>query len=179
MKLLEIPATERGLIRVFAVNLPADEVTTQINATSKAAVAQTLFAHPLPDTGFDLFPLADLESIGLAGYLTQGYGVTAQSLKLERARLNALDGYVLLVFSSAFEGNSTTVQISPDLSHITTFGETLPDMQSIPLNSDAAKPFSGVFSHRPAPIPPRSRSGALVVAALVVIVGLILWVVLR
>jgi len=96
---LTISAGERGKIRVLAVNIAPAELTARIEAASKSAVVAELTGQALPDTGFDLVALRDLEGLGLSAYLTQGYALDAAQLEGHAAKLAALEGYVLVLFS--------------------------------------------------------------------------------
>jgi len=175
---IHIPRNEHGLIRVFAISRPPVDITSTISRQGKAAVAENLLGHPLPEGEFELFPMADLSGVGLSGYLSEGYAVPADQIAKHRRKLDALDGYVLLVFSKAFDGAEITLSPGPDLTLIGTFGETQPDMTIGTIDSDAARAYSGVPQQTPAS-PPKGASGsALVVVGLIVIAGLALWWVL-
>lgn len=176
---LLITPNEHGLIRVFAVNRVPAEVSSALKAQDKIALAADLLGHPIAQGGAEVFPVADLSSIGLSGYLADGYAVPEDQLKAARAKLDALEGYVLLVFSAAFEGQAVALSPGPELTLIGTFGEARPEMPSLPLESDAAQPYTGTPSPTP-PIPPKGRAGgSLMIVGGIVLVALVLWLVLR
>lgn len=160
---IDIPANERGLIRVFAVNRPPQDIVAAFKTTTGKQIAEDLLGRPLADNGIELFPVKDLSGVGLSGYLQEGYAVPAAQIAGHRQRLDALEGYVLLVFSDAFEGAATTLTPGPDVTLIGTFGEAQPDMSAIPLESAAAKVGSGTTPEAPPPAP-RNRAGSLMVA---------------
>lgn len=163
------------MIRVFAVNGSASDVTDDMNTRGKTALVAEALGTKIPKDGFELIALADLADIGLSGYLADGYAVPDAQLKDARSKLDALDGYVLLVFSAAFGGTETTLSPGAHLTLIGTFGETQPDMISLPLDAEAAQPYTGTPHARAATPPKKNASGSLVVAALVILAGLILW----
>ena len=172
---LSIPLNEHGLIRVFAVNRPAAELSNALKSQDKTTLVADLLGHEMTESGAELFPVSDLAGIGLSGYLADGYAVPLDQLSDTRAKLDALEGYVLLVFSAGFEGRAATLTLGPDLTLIGTFGETQPDMAVRPLDSDAAQPYSGTSATTPTTTPKTRPSGSLVVAALVILAALLLW----
>ena len=176
---LKIQRNERGLIHVIALNRAVVEVADAVKTQGKAAMVAELLGQTLPETGFELFPIADLAGVGLTGYLADGYAVEPEQLHSARVRLDRLDGYVLLVFSAAFEGRETTLITGPDLTLIGTYGEAMPDMTPRVLESDAAQAYSGTPRPSPAPPPQRRATGARVVAVLIGIAALALWWTLR
>ena len=175
MTTLTIPAAEHGQIRLFAVNRPVDAMARTLQDNDKAAVISDLLGFAVPSGTAELFAVSDLTGVGLPRYLTDGYTVTEAQINADRARLDALEGYVLLLFSSAFDGAETTLRIGPDLTLIGTYGEEQPTMAPAPLTADAAQPYTGVPNMTPT-TPPRGRAGgAVILLALIVALGLILW----
>lgn len=175
MTTVTIPKGERGQIRLFAVNRPVEVMARDLKTADKSAVIGDLLGFTPADDTAEIFPISDLTGVGLPRYLTDGYTVTDAQITRDRARLDALDGYVLLLFSSAFDGAETTLTIGPDLTLIGTYGEEQPAMTAAPLTADAAQPYSGVPTMTPQ-TPPRGRAGgAMILLAMLVAVGLILW----
>ena len=172
---LNIPPGEHRLIRVFAVNRPTAELAFALKSNDKAQLIADLLGHGIAQDGAELFPVSDLAGIGLCGYLAAGYAVPTEQLTNARPKLDALEGYVLLVFSAAFKGRAATLSPGSDLTLIDTFGETQPDMAVRPLDSEAAQPFSGTSNATPAASPKSRASGSLVVAGLIVLAALLLW----
>ncbi|MBD3664445.1 hypothetical protein H9Q16_10965 [Sulfitobacter sp. TSTF-M16] len=172
---LNIPRNEQGLIRVFSISRPPEELTNEIEENGKSSVAASLLGRDLPEGEFELFAMSDLSGVGLSGYLAEGYAVPAEQIAQHRRKLDALDGYVLLIFSKAFNGEEVILTPGPDLTLIGTFGEAQPDMRSTPIDSEAAQAYSGTPRQTPA-TPPKGASGsALVVIGVVVLLGLVLW----
>ncbi len=163
---IEIARNESGLIRVFAVNRNPQELTQAFKEKDGASLVAELLGQSLPEGGYELFPVKDLTGVGLKGYLQEGYAVPREQLAAQRPRLDALEGYVLLVFSQAFEGKAATLKPGPDLTLIGTFGEAQPDMSTIPLESEAAQVGSSP-DQQTTPPAPRSGAGTLVAVMLV------------
>jgi hypothetical protein len=133
---LIIPAEEHRTVRVFAINLPEAEVAAMLRDAPTLDTALTtgdlpqvpaaadLLGHPDLDTRHtELFGIRDLTGLGLTGYLTEGLGLEDAEIAPDRARLSALDGYVLIVLSRAFGGQAATLEIPPTLTLIGTYRE--------------------------------------------------------
>ncbi len=170
MAKIEIPKSETGVIRVFSVSRPMAQMARALKQQSKAHIASDLLAHPVTDSNFELFALSDLAGVGLAGYLTDGYAV---AIHTDKRRLEALDGYVLVLFSNVAQTDAITLSPTPDLTLIGTYTERPGSRASVPIVSEAAKPYSGVTEAPQAP--PRSRTGSAMVAVTVIVTLLLLW----
>ncbi|MGB3247313.1 MAG: hypothetical protein WBB25_22490 [Sulfitobacter sp.] len=172
---LIVAPNEQGLIRVFAVNRPASDVAQAIVASGAAGLAADLLKCEIAQSGLEFVAVADLAGIGLSGYLADGYAVPPDQLNAARSKLDALDGYVLLLFSSAFEGTGKTLAPGPDVTLIGTFGETQADMTARALKSEAAKAYSGTPRQTSVAPSGKRAGGSLMVAATIVLAGLVLW----
>lgn len=175
MTTVTIPKGEYGQIRLFAVNRAIDDMTRALRDTDKQQVINDLLGVEIPENTAELFLISDLTGVGLARYLTDGYAVTQEQISRDRSRLDALDGYVLLLFSTAFDGRETTFETGPDLTLIGTYGEEQPVMAAPPLMADAALPYTGVPSMTPRAAPGGVAGKALVVLAVLVALGLLGW----
>lgn len=179
-RVLEISSGERGRIRLFAINRPPVDMRSMLASAPKADVARQLLAAPhLATRSVEIFPVQDLEGVGLAQYLIDGYAVPAATLADDRAKLEALDGYVLLLFSDSFGGAATTLAPSPDVTLIGTYDETLADMRQRPTLTPSAAPYSGTPQLEPVTPPRGGGSRLLLVLALATGAGLLLWWLLR
>ncbi|XDA99288.1 hypothetical protein AB1M95_05105 [Sulfitobacter sp. LCG007] len=173
MSAITIPKGERGTIRVFAVNLPPAEVAAALKSGSPAELASKLLSAPALDTAStEIFPVSDLEGVGLSSYLADGYAVTGSEIARDRARLDALDGYVLLLFSDSFGGQEARIDPGRDLTLVGTYSEYQPELSGDPVVSESAKPFTGTPGQTP-PVAPRGRAGSALVA-MAILAGLIL-----
>ena len=133
---LTFKAGERGQIHVFAVNRPAADLAAALDAKPKADLARELLRAPHLDTSStELFALSELSGVGLAAYLSEGYAVDAAQIAPDRARLDALDGYVLLLFSDSFHGKETQLTPGADVTLIGSYGEFRPDSAVLPLSA--------------------------------------------
>ena len=176
-----VTATERGVIRLFMVNLTADqaaEFTMDGAENQPSRVAQALGLIHLNTEFVELFPLSNLDGLGLAGYLTEGLGVAEEDVKPQASRLNSMSGYILIVLSQAFGGVSVTLKPTAPLKWIGTYTEEGASVKFEPLPSDSA---TGVVE-APKGKAPKSdaRVGGMIamyaLIAMFALVGLIIWV---
>ncbi len=174
MTSLFIPAHDRLGVRVFTAALAPEEMQRD-----KATFVQTLLGDPDIDPAYvELFDVADLSDIGLAGFLSEGLGVPDAALDADRARLQGLKGPVLVLLSKALHGRAVTLTPDPRLTMIGTYTEDRPPVHFTPLPTAAAE---GVLSPPPLPGPPPQRptlAFVLLAAALVLMAGVALWLAL-
>lgn len=170
---IEISATEQGVIRVFAISRPIASMARALKQASKVSLATELLGHPVTEGDVELFALSDLTGVGLPGYLTDGYDIDANAMRADRAKLDALDGYVLLVFSTI--GGTASVCLTPDtdLTLIGTYFEPKRKHVAAPVAVEAAMPYTG---HSPDPTAAkRSRIGSAVGAIAVLAILILIW----
>ncbi len=171
---VHVRPNETGVIRIFAMDMPAQQAKFQ---NDPMAMRQVLGVDDIDPTYVDIFPVSDLEQLGLAGYLIEGCGVPESSVALERDRLNAVTGYVMLVHSRAFGGHEVT--LASTLPLIATFNVPATDWSGEKIETQSAQPYT---STRPPPRQARAearRSGAIVFTVLMLIIlAIILMVVL-
>ncbi|KAF0114698.1 MAG: hypothetical protein FD150_1407 [Rhodobacteraceae bacterium] len=161
---LSIPALDRNLVRVFSVALTPVEMQR-----GKASLAPALLGDADLDPAYvELFDIAELSDIGLAGYLTEGLGVPDAALTADRARLDALKGPVLILLSKALHGREVTLTLDPRLTLISTYLEERPPVHFEPLPTAAAQ---GVLTP---PVPPSSPLQRLTLAFVLLSVALVL-----
>jgi len=106
-----IPRHEHGVIRVFAISRPIAGVARALKQQPKAALATELLGHPVTSDTVELFALSDLTGVGLSRYLADGYDIEPEALRADHSRLEGLDGYVLLLFSSVAKDNTVTLRL--------------------------------------------------------------------
>ncbi|MGB7244771.1 MAG: hypothetical protein WBC93_22120 [Sulfitobacter sp.] len=173
---LHIPAKEVGAIRVFAVNRPAGDMDHALQSRPMPDVARDLLNAPHLNTkSAEIFAVSDLTELGLAGYLHDGYAVDSAQIDPDRARLSAIEGYVLLLFSDSFGGAEMTLDAGPDVTLIGTYAEARADQSARPIAAESAKPFTGTGGLTP-PVAPRGPAGsAMVVIGLITGLVLLIW----
>ncbi|MFM7333350.1 MAG: hypothetical protein ACKO1H_02890 [Tabrizicola sp.] len=132
---LTIPAHDRLGVRVFAAKLTPEDLQRD-----KARLAEALLGDPDLDPAFiEIFEVADLSGVGLSGYLSDGLGVPDAALARDRARLDALEGPVLILLSRALHGREVTLTLDPRLSLVATYAEERPPVHFEPLPSVSAQ----------------------------------------
>ena len=173
MSEITVKSGEMGTTRVFSLSMTSAEA----QKLSKDADAQMalLGAKGLNPAGIEVFSLSDLGELGLLGYLREGTDARDADLQRDASRLAALDGWVMLVHSLSFGGEATTLHPGSALTLIGTYTQEAAPTEHIPLEAEAAKPYTGTAEKTPAKTAGQSRGGSLVVGALVVIVLALLW----
>jgi hypothetical protein len=174
---IKIAKSEHGVIRVFSISRPMAQMARTLASQPKAALASELLGHRVSDEHIELFALSDLAGVGLVRYLGEGYDIDQTALNGARARLEALDGYVLLLHSGWPRAGDVVLNPAPELTLIGTFCEPRPAASGVPLAVAAALPYSGAM---PPPEPPgRARAGSALTAAAVLLTLLFIWWILR
>lgn len=132
---LEIRANEQGVTRVFAVNLPEREAA---KLSEPEEMADALGAAEVDPARAELIDTRALDSIGLSAYLTEGMGVPEEEVGPDRARLDALDGSVLILASGAVAGGQ---RLRPDerLTLVAAYREQAARPDLTPLRSASAE----------------------------------------
>ncbi len=181
MTKIKIAKNEHGILRVFALSMSDDAAQALRDNDGNTATEgvhpqdRALGTQSIDPKHVEVFRVSDLGALGLAGYLREGIDADAEDIARDAAKLAAVDGWVMLVHSSAFGGAEVTLNPIPDLTLIGTYSQAHADGTTIPLESEAAAPYTGVPRATP-PIPPKGRAGGLlVVVGLVVLAALILW----
>jgi len=174
---LEVRANERRVVRVFALDVPAEQI--RFLRDEPAAIADMLGLAEIDADHIDLIKLSDLDEYGLGGYLTEGCDVKEDELSPLADKLNTLKGYVLVVLSRAFGGKALTLEPKPGLRLVANFGQVPTDWNAREtLDVESAKPATGPRT------PPRQaradarRIGGTIFAVFMVAIALILWAIL-
>jgi hypothetical protein len=147
--------SDRDAVAVFAVNL-----------SEQVAKSQTpdglLGLQGLDPDRAELFPVRDLEGVGLTGYLTEGLGLAEAEVDADKARLSALDGYVLILPATALPALPMTVPHTPHLTLIGTYHVPPMEIPLAPLTSAAAT--GGLGGPQATDTAPSLRLGPLLIA---------------
>lgn len=140
MTRMEVKASEHGQIRLFTVDLPPDEVASFSTPEDETGwpLQDALGATRLDEDFVELFDVADLEELGLTGYMTEGLGIAETEVRQDAPRLNAINGHVLILFSSAFAGIAQTLTPRAPLRWIGTYSEQKAPVTFEPLPAKTA-----------------------------------------
>jgi len=173
---LSIAAGEHGVIRVFALEMRPEQAAFQ---REPGAAEQMLGLEGLDPGQIDVIRLADLEDLGLAGYLLDGCGVPEDQIDPDRARLKALKGWVMVMRSRAFGGRACRIVPAPGVTLIATYREPGTDWSAEPLHAKSAELYS---APRMSPRAARDRArriGATLFGIVMALVALVLWLLIR
>jgi len=121
---MHITAHETGVVRLFALELDQAEA----KRFDAAALGAALGGADLDDPQVDIIDTDVLDELGLSGYLTDGMGVPEAEIAPLAARIDALDGWVVVVRSAAFGGQAVTLTPRAPLRWVASFGETPLDL---------------------------------------------------
>lgn len=136
---INVKAGDRGLVWVFAVDLEGAEAANFNRRNGEWPAQKALGADTLDPEHVEVFPVDDLEGVGLAGYLEDGLGVPEDQLDDMRARLDAQKGWVMVVTSKAFDGTAQTLAPRAPLRLIGSFSEERAPVSFRTLPSETAK----------------------------------------
>ncbi|UOA30931.1 hypothetical protein DSM110093_00691 [Sulfitobacter sp. DSM 110093] len=169
----EVAPQEAGKVRVFALSLSDAEARAMRD--DETAQAAALGIERIDGAYTEVFRVADLDQLGLPGYLRDGNGVNPNQIEKDRSRLGALDGWVLIVYSRAFAGQSLQLSPIPALTHIGTYTEGGPDTPVQAMEAEAAQPYTGI--PRVSPPKPAKGSGGktMVIVGVAVLVLIVIW----
>ena len=162
---------DRGLIWVFAVELDDAQVKAFTARNGSWPVQTALGVDMLDPDHVEVFPVKDLEGLGLSGYLEQGMGVPEDQLRDTRPLLDGVKGWVLVLSSKAFDGVGQSFTPRAPLRLVASFSEDRPPVQFDPLPSEAATGTLSGTTAAPAPRKARGWTGPVIL--LVVAVALI------
>lgn len=175
--MMEVAAEESGVVRVFSIDTAEVDALRPIRDTAAGLdrIAGLLGVDHIDPDFIELFPVSDLEAFGFANYLTAGNGIPEEQVEPDRAKLDALTGWVLIVYSSAFGGEAQTLAPLPALTHVGSYSEPRDTRPLEPLHSEAA---TETVATRP-PMSKARQSGmvaSVVLLALFVLVAVMIWV---
>ncbi|WP_299352535.1 hypothetical protein [uncultured Shimia sp.] len=141
MTRMEVTSTEHGHIRLFSVDLPSDDLAAFFTHSDQDVwpFRDALGAKQLDEGFTEYFDVADLEGLGLIGYMTEGLGIDEDEVDEDAQRLSSLSGHVVIVYSSAFCGVAQTLTPRAPLRWIGTYREDGASVSFAPLPSKAAK----------------------------------------
>ncbi len=179
---MHISASERGLVRLFSVDLPPEEMTAFRHEDERGSpLLQALGCTSLDMDHVEMFDVADLEELGLTGYMTEGLGIGVDDVREDAARLTNLKGWVLMLRSAAFEGREQRLQPKAPLQWIGTYAEDGAPVHFEPLPDAGAKGAPVVGQTEAAAKPPSPYLTVLLALLLLpviaVVIGfLVMWI---
>ncbi len=170
---------------MFAVDLPGEEIenfrSAKINSDGELSewpLEDALGFTFLDEDHIELFPVSDLEDLGLTGYMVEGLGIAQKDVEEDAARLAAQKGWVLVVRSAAFDGVAQTLSPKAPLRWIGTYKEDGAPVHFEPLPDASAKGPAPTAGQTP-PVPSSNPHMILLLALVALpLVALVLGVLL-
>jgi hypothetical protein len=182
---LSVAASERGTIRVFSADLTPAELArlrtpspTDPRPADLSVLAALLGVDTLAPGQVELFHSDDVAPIGLAAYLTEGSAVAEAAIAADRARLDALQGPLLIVHSAAFGGQAVTLHPDARLRLQGVYTAETPPVRFEPLPDASARDRSPTQGAKP-PMSPARVGGMVATVALLImfaLVAVVVWV---
>ncbi|MHA6344707.1 aspartate carbamoyltransferase catalytic subunit [Roseivivax sp. CAU 1761] len=125
MTSMEIRGAERGLVRIFHLDLPAEAVErfTAEAGTGEWPLQYALGADRLKPALIDIVRIRDLGAMALSSYLAEAHNLSGPEFEQARPQLDALTGHVVILPSAAFDATAQTLQVQAPLRWIGTFSE--------------------------------------------------------
>ena len=178
---MQIAADEHRVVRVFVIDLPVDEVAALITRPDDGdhlpwPLASAMGATHLDADSVEIFDVAELEGVGLAGYIEEGLGMPSAAAQPDRALLDGIKGTVVIVFSAAFGGVAQTLTPRAPLRWIATYhdDEVIPTM--IPLRAESADGLMAGGRAKPSEAAMSGRIATVVLIFLGLLVGAMIWI---
>ena len=170
---LDIPANDFGQIRVFEYRafLPENIVEKTPDGLT------TLFGTDALDPNYiDIIRIDDLSTMTLTDYIAQGYDMEAEVHDVPA--VNGIEGFAILLLSSATHGDPVSLTLAPELRHVTTY---IPQAQLQVIEPLPGEGAEGLIGDAPAPkAKSDARIGGMVamvsLIVLFALVGLMIWV---
>ncbi len=115
---LAVSSQEFGTVRVFALTDNDSMPVPDVREIGKMLGDVTLVADKV-----EVVKSRAIEGLGLTGYLRDGYGVAEAELAGRRGQLDATNGILVFLPTSAFGGVAQTLSPAPELRFIGLFHE--------------------------------------------------------
>ena len=170
---LRVRAGEAGVVRLFALDLPPEQARFLRDA---AAAAQALGVEALDPAQVEVFPVADLDGLGLEGYLAEGFGIGEDQLAPDRDPLREVAGWVMVVRSRAFAGKGAQLRPAPGIRPLGAYAEPGVDWSGGHLEAASAHIGSGRRKPpRQARAEARAIGASIFTGVMIAIIALVIW----
>lgn len=133
-EVVEILKGSRSEVLLFALDMPPEQV--RFLREEEGALAQVLGLEHIDMNQVEVFDVADLEGIGLVGYLHDGIGIPLAELEPLEDELAAYTGHLLLIRARAFVDEGATLTPAAPISLILRLGEAKTNWQAKPEPQD-------------------------------------------
>jgi hypothetical protein len=145
MTQVQINGSDANTLYLLHLDLPPDAVErfTQMAGTGEWPLKYALGATRLSDSFVDVVTIKELGPMRLSQYMAQAYDVPARGLGADLARIDTLQGHVLILPPQAFDATSQTLAIAPPLKLIGQYGEAKPKGRGPAVTAKSAKGQGG------------------------------------
>ncbi|KAA2314583.1 hypothetical protein DL237_07410 [Pseudooceanicola sediminis] len=173
---LTVSPADRDAIYVLATDPEAPEVAAimspkRLNGSAGRTAASLLGLSDDMAGEVELVNPADLEGIGLSGYLTQGLGLNEEAVGRDKMNLDALRSPVILLRGRLAEAGESRILLPRGISYVGKYLLTRTEVGMMPLTAQSASGvIPPVLTGATAPMP-RSKAW---IASLVIGVGVVL-----
>lgn len=177
---IQISNTEAGIVRLFTVDLPPEQIATFTARNGRWPLAEALGADTLDPDFIDVFDVDDLKGLGLTTYLADGHGIPDDQLAAMRPRLEGLRGTVMVITSRAFSGQAQTITPRAPLNLIASFTEDRTPARFDPLPDPGRQqtdpPAPEPARRKPSDAAMSGRIATVVLLVLFVLVAVMIWI---
>ena len=175
---ITIPASETDRLRLFALNLSEHEAEQLV--AHPEGLSHMLGGASLDHDYVEILRFADVAAMGLGQYLAEGYAVDTDVLAGDADRLGKLDGYGVIILSSAFQSRPAELVVGAKATLICDYGlpETSWQDSDVP-PPESAKPYSAPPAARKKQPSNAAMSGRIAMVALLVmalLTFLMIWI---
>lgn len=177
MTTIEINGSDNSTLRVLHLDLPPEAVDrfTRMAGTGEWPLKYALGAQKLRESFVDVVAIKDLGAMPLTQYLAEAYDVSPRTLGADAARIDALEGHVVILPPQAFDGTSQTLTVAAPLHLVGSYGEVRPTARGAKVRSESSR---GLASGGAAPAGRKGRSPVLLwlVLAILAVLALVLFI---
>ena len=173
---IHVRAGERGRVWVFSVDIGPAEIDPLLECNGTSPLQEALGADTLDSEHVEVFPVSDLEGVGLSGYLSEGHGIPEDQLADMRARLDAQTGVVMVLTSRALGGTEQTLTPRAPLRLLASFSEERRPVSFEPLPSGETRAETRGGKPAPSEAALMGRVATVVLLVLFALVAVMIWI---
>ena len=135
-KPLIVPAGERGVVRLFALN---NQLSMEIHQSGLAGNLSRAFGlAEMHDDDVQLVKTEEISDVGLAAFLIEAYDIDPAEIALYDDTLKTISGEIAIVRSGAFAGHMAELKTDGAATLIAAFGEPVTDWSATRLQTRSA-----------------------------------------
>jgi len=170
----KVSSTEKGVVRLFTTDLMPEGDMAITSQNVHKLLGQDL---ELNAAKVEVFSPKMIEPIGMSTYLAEGHGIPEADLEGTAAALDAMNGLVFVIPTSAFKGKAVTLEPMAGIRFVGAFHEP---RAAHPVTMAEPEAAQGTLAPKGKPHDPfmrHTRGWMLALAALLVAAALVLFAV--